>query len=338
MLPRLSFCIPTFNRADDLDRCFWSIYSAALHHGVLDEIEICLADNYSPDATPSVAKAWQERFPHFHFFRQEKHQHVLNNLESACHLSSGAYLWLFGDDDSIVPGTLGLVLDTCAKGPDFIHAAGITFTREGTGAHFIGVGGPRSIPVERLYAADIAQSACAYVSCLIFRRDVWLGSRRMAERHPREVTTQLQVVADCLEAGNSLAINTPCVMIDKTPSRSAMWNGYWAIMLGYEFFKASNRKFPARADGKADAGYSLVMLARFYGALSLLRDYYDGVYERAAALPTRNFSERLCQSVLGAAFSPRLVRNSLIDLLRRLSPKFGGKIERLGAIQASEQA
>ena len=335
--PVISFCLPTANRARDLDRCLASFHADAVHHGVLDRVEVCIADNCSGDDTAGTCDVWRARFPHFQYKRQDARRDVMTNLDDACHLATGEYLWLFGDDDSLISGVLGLAFEVCAQGPDLIHTGGFSFSRQGTLHGYTGVEGPRDVPVEPLFASDILQHG--FITTLIIRREVWLKNPHFATRHPHEVATHLQIVADCLAGGRCTAIHTPCVLVEKTPSRNAVWNGYWAILHGYEMFKARARTFPPRP-GETRGAYRHHprIFARSFAILSLLRDQYGGIYELAAAVPPQTLFERLVVAVFGTAFASSAVRAGAVRLLDAASPGFKNKrkfLESLGMRQAN---
>ncbi|MGB8167269.1 MAG: glycosyltransferase [Chthoniobacteraceae bacterium] len=325
MSVRLAFCIPTADRAGDLDRCLWSIYAEAAHHGVLDDLEICVADNCSADDTPALCARWASRFPHFRTHRQPQRLDFVSNLLASTTLASAAHLWLFGDDDSLIPGTLPLVFEALGGDPDFVHAAAITFSRLSGYAGFVGLAGGGERPVAPLKVSDLHQSDCGYITCLLFRRERWLHSPGLASRHPREITAQIQVVYECLAEGRCLAIRTPCTLIDRTPSRTAAWDGHWTVVHGYEFLKARQHRFPMKpADGSIR--YHRRAFVQCFGVLSLLREHYEGLYEKAASFRPPLALDAWTLRFFRIAFASSAVRGFLISLLRRCSGKFRSRL------------
>lgn len=103
LTPLLSICIPTYNRASDLEKCLDSIYDQI---GDNDLIEVRVSDNASTDHTPAVAGAFASRFNNFHYSRNETNIGADPNILHVLGLGKGHFVKLQGDDDFFRPGTL----------------------------------------------------------------------------------------------------------------------------------------------------------------------------------------------------------------------------------------
>jgi glycosyltransferase involved in cell wall biosynthesis len=72
-------------------------------------VEVVVCDNASEDQTPAVAETFR-RHPHFAYHRNEKNVGMLGNLGVSCDRARGQYIWVIGDDDLMVEGTVERVL------------------------------------------------------------------------------------------------------------------------------------------------------------------------------------------------------------------------------------
>jgi glycosyltransferase involved in cell wall biosynthesis len=94
--PRLSICIPTFNRADILRETLEHLY------WVCDaDVEIVVADNASSDHSQQVIEEFRPKFRFYRTLRHSKNLGALKNVSSAMSLATGKYVYTLSDDDAI---------------------------------------------------------------------------------------------------------------------------------------------------------------------------------------------------------------------------------------------
>ncbi len=92
----LSFCIPTYNRAEYLSETLDSIINQS------DEsIEIVISDNASTDNTEEIVRKAKLKFPNIIYFRWPKNMGADLNYLKTVELAKGAYCWFLGSDDII---------------------------------------------------------------------------------------------------------------------------------------------------------------------------------------------------------------------------------------------
>ena len=101
---KLLVVIPTWNRADYLDKAILAIMMARSMAQTF-EVELFISDNCSSDHTQEVALRWQAEAPWIHYRRWEEHistdwPAILRRAFLGSNLEYD-YLWLQGDDDSI---------------------------------------------------------------------------------------------------------------------------------------------------------------------------------------------------------------------------------------------
>lgn len=105
--PLLSFAIPTYNRANCLDKLLDALLQQ-LH--AEDRVEVIVSDNASTDHTHAVVHAYKARGFAIRYFRNEVNRGPDFNILQCYERAVGEYVWIFGDDDIPVTGTLQRIL------------------------------------------------------------------------------------------------------------------------------------------------------------------------------------------------------------------------------------
>src|SRR5579864_6005275 len=126
--PLLTLAIPTHNRAG----CLHELLSA-LAEQLNDEprVELIISDNASADETPSVVKGFVERGLRVCYIRNAQNIGADANFLQCFEQARGKYVWLFSDDDLLVPGGLAKILAYCeAAEYDLIWVSAYSFGRD----------------------------------------------------------------------------------------------------------------------------------------------------------------------------------------------------------------
>ena len=179
-VPRLSICIPTYNRAPFLHECLESVlYSAAEH---LDQVEIFVSDNASTDDTPTLIASLQQQWPQICYYCHTTNIGPESNFYAAAEHVHGEYLWLLGDDDKLLLHAVPTVLHHLEQGYDFIISNFSVWDQ-----NFATVKLKRMMPVQadtvfddpdRLLASFGAQ--LGYISAVVLKRPLFLSTPRAA--------------------------------------------------------------------------------------------------------------------------------------------------------------
>ena len=103
---KLSFCIPTYNRAKFIGQTLESIISQAKSN-----IEIVIVDGASTDNTSDVVKSFQDKFPNLIYHRLDKNMGVDRDMAKSVELAHGEYCWLMSSDDILARGAIELILN-----------------------------------------------------------------------------------------------------------------------------------------------------------------------------------------------------------------------------------
>jgi len=108
--PLLTIAIPTYNRA----RCLRELLS-----GLIDQlknesrVELIISDNASPDETPAVVKDFVARGLEVRYIRNATNIGPDANFLQCFEQARGKYVWLFSDDDLLVPGGIAKIVTYC---------------------------------------------------------------------------------------------------------------------------------------------------------------------------------------------------------------------------------
>jgi FkbM family methyltransferase len=113
--PKLSVCISTFNRAEWLAVGLknWS----RQYPEPLPGVEFLVCDNTSTDHTPDVVKPYLNR-PDFAYHRNDRNVGMLGNLRETARYARGEYVWIMGDDDLLLPGSIERILAAIHQHPN----------------------------------------------------------------------------------------------------------------------------------------------------------------------------------------------------------------------------
>jgi len=115
---KLSFCIPTYNRAEYLRECLDSVLDSA--KGFEDKIEIIVSDNASTDNTMEMVARYREKHPWIRYHRNESNLGAEANVYTVATLASTKYIWFLGDDDKIAKEAVPTILARIDHGYNLI--------------------------------------------------------------------------------------------------------------------------------------------------------------------------------------------------------------------------
>lgn len=105
--PRLSICIPTWNRDVYLESLLARVDEELAD--LRNQVEVIVSDNASTDRTPEVVARYASR-PNFRYLRRATNGGGERNFLEVVAAATGEFCWLFGDDDVLMPGAVATVL------------------------------------------------------------------------------------------------------------------------------------------------------------------------------------------------------------------------------------
>lgn len=112
--PLLTIAIPTYNRAAFLERSLESIFSQ-VENSFEKSIEIIVSNNASTDKTSSLVEEYSKKYFQISYLENSKNLGPDLNIAQCFSKAKGKYVWIFGDDDLLSPGSLRQVISLLSE-------------------------------------------------------------------------------------------------------------------------------------------------------------------------------------------------------------------------------
>lgn len=176
---KISFCIPTYNRAEYLVETLNCLMNQA------DEsIEIVVSDNCSTDNTEKVVMDALKKFKNIKYFKWEKNMGADLNYLKAVELAQGEFCWFMGSDDLITSDAIRTVKLYLNDDVDIALCSQFICTKDmlPIKEHFLlGEGEPDKLyelskddqAIEYFNKAKSHSAMFGYLSTIIFRKKCW---------------------------------------------------------------------------------------------------------------------------------------------------------------------
>lgn len=113
----LSICLPTYNRANFLDKNLERLIKLCkpLH------IPIFISDNCSPDNTEEIVRNRKKQYEYIFYKKLEKNRGIDYNMDSVVNSSTTEFSWIFSDDDEIDTDSIIFLISILENhNPDFV--------------------------------------------------------------------------------------------------------------------------------------------------------------------------------------------------------------------------
>ncbi|MEM9907344.1 MAG: glycosyltransferase family 2 protein [Cyanobacteria bacterium P01_D01_bin.44] len=110
-MPKVSICIPTYNRAHILPYAVESVLAQTY-----GDFELLICDDASPDNTAEVVKQWTD--PRVRYIRHPQNIKRSRNMRSGFEAAQGEYFIKFDDDDAVTPTFLENTVAALDENPD----------------------------------------------------------------------------------------------------------------------------------------------------------------------------------------------------------------------------
>lgn len=105
--PLLTIAIPTYNRAPYLERLLSSLQPQLAHEL---SVELIISDNASSDNTSNLVNHFLDRGLTLKYIHNQTNIGADANIIQCFTVARGKYVWVFGDDDILVPNGLSRVM------------------------------------------------------------------------------------------------------------------------------------------------------------------------------------------------------------------------------------
>ena len=105
--PLLTIAVPTYNRAMYLKEFLSSIFDQLVAE---PRVELIISDNASTDQTSEIVEDYSGRGLQIRYLRNESNTGMDANILQCFQQARGTYVWVFGDDDLILAGSMEKIL------------------------------------------------------------------------------------------------------------------------------------------------------------------------------------------------------------------------------------
>lgn len=226
--PLISVIIPTYRRANDLDRALRSVLAESG-----DGFEVVVGDDASPDHTSAVVAAYSEdsRLRHY---RNEINLGMQENVLKVARMARGDYLFILTDDDWLTTGALAKVAATVRAYPEAGYVLSHLRTVDERTGRTVDIHRTTEqaglIPVSLANLAHIAPSA-------------WVLSRQVLKREAIDWATwekfKMNIFFPIIVAGRIL-MHAPCYyltdfLVEHTGFNQVFWDKFGRDRLDIEF-------------------------------------------------------------------------------------------------------
>ncbi|WP_008313340.1 glycosyltransferase family 2 protein [Leptolyngbya sp. PCC 6406] len=110
-MPKVTVCIPTYNRAEILPYAVNSVLNQTY-----GDFELIICDDASPDQTSEVVAQWQD--PRLRYIRHPQNIQRSRNMRSGYEAATGDYFVKFDDDDALTPEFLAQTVAVLDQHPE----------------------------------------------------------------------------------------------------------------------------------------------------------------------------------------------------------------------------
>ena len=179
--PLLSICIPTYNREKFLDEAIGSVVNK-ITKNYKSEVELCISDNASTDATDKLVKRWKRNSCiNIVYHKNLKNLGVDRNFLKVIDIANGKYCWFLGSDDVIEKEGIKKVIEKIKEN----HEIDLFILTQSNYDFHLKNKIPDSYPLPKKFNTNIkfrnsfeaishAGYALGFISVLVFNREKWL--------------------------------------------------------------------------------------------------------------------------------------------------------------------
>lgn len=258
--PVLAVAIPTFNRAGILDDALWNIGPQIRRS---HPQAVCyVVDNASTDDTAAVVQKHQQLWPGILYVRNAENVGLIRNIARGIELPDARWVWLLGDDDVPMPGSVcDLLCDierVEASGPDiaFLLLNGAKLEGDGRLQPSSWRSSGRAEETLTVYDRGIevveeGVHSMAWLSKLVVNRSRWSPERFRELYRESDLYTFVRVLLESAHAGRSAYTKKLYVLATDRGSRSH-YVSKTAVARVQEFPEIEG--FVRQAAGAGDAG------------------------------------------------------------------------------------
>lgn len=300
--PLLTIAIPTYNRADCLERLLSTLLMEL--RGLEEHVSVVVSDNASTDRTPAVIATFVATWPELRTVRHAQNLGMDGNFIGCVEHVDGRHFWLMGDDDLPRAGVLrALVRLLEEESPDLVYM-------ESRWLRDIADDGP-SNPVNTLEGVRLSQLHFArrvhvwttYLSGMVVRATPLLHDPVKLRRLAGTQVSQLGWVLEALRDGRRFVhVTVPCILATEGNTG------------GYKVLKVFGQHVPAIMREILPSPVARAMLRRM--AVAYLPNLLGGLREARLG----NFEHEDAADVLRPEFGRTLAFRCVLEPLAKGRP------------------
>jgi len=249
MIPLLSICIPTYNRAHLLESALYSL--APQVKAASPDVELIVSDNCSTDNTREIVDRAREWGP-IRYHRNAQNEGAARNiLRLTNELATGEFAWVLCDDDLVRPDAVERVLTVLKAYPEvdyvFVNVSPKhPNERHASGGLISGADFPELLPTkaknledryvdrwEEMIDHDIDMVFLGSIMCSVFRLSCWM-EHQLELDITDEVFSSLEqtyphavILAHTMRGRKAYYIGYPCII---TFFGEQEWLGYLPLI------------------------------------------------------------------------------------------------------------
>lgn len=208
----LTIAIPTYNRADCLERLL-NVLLVELQ-GLETSVSVVICDNASTDRTVEVIAAFAKQWPSVCALRNSINLGMDGNFLKCAEHVTGSHFWLLSDDDLPFAGVLNTLINLLEReSPDLIYMEsrwlkGFTDNDQAHPVTF-----PEYVQLGQLAFARRVHVWMTYLSGMVVRTTPLLKDRMRLHRYAGTHVSQLAWVLEALRDGVCfIHVTTPCIL------------------------------------------------------------------------------------------------------------------------------
>jgi abequosyltransferase len=211
----LSFCIPTFNQPESIEKTLKSFLSQDI-----ERVEIVIRDDSNNFETEKIVTEYLTKLP-IRYFHMQKDGGIDGAFLFLSREARGQYIWWFGDD-ILVPGVIQRILGILRFNPmiDFIYLNstdlnGVNFSIQSDGSKYF---------VDRNEVLVELKDQLGFCSAMLFRKEILSLGFEKAENFIGTCWVTLFLVLNVLVEGKTFFfLNDSNFLSESKPLGEARW-------------------------------------------------------------------------------------------------------------------
>lgn len=322
----LAICIPTYNRVECLAEFLSTVCSQI--DGLSDKVCVAISDNASTDHTREVVAKMVEQHSNISIFyyRNDINIGATANFQKATSIAPAKFVWLFGDDDLLMPLSVKKVLHVLEKEEDigFLFLNSLRVSDDYTE---ILRKSESELKSSRRYGRGyeifrgFSYQALGHISRCVYLKSSWQDNKAYINRKPWQMYPQLFALLDILKDKPCYFLSDP-IVISRAKGGNEYWRGYGFVSFCVEFpmleyIAVNEYKLPKSIF--RSSGRKIFQIITNYAKLSFLRERYEAVRSIAQEVNTGRSYYPIIK-IIDLFFSVKLFRTRLRKMLNTKLP------------------